>query len=228
VVACVAENNIPMVGKDQIAVGREMHWNRIDRYFAGDGGTKQWDGIAVDENPRVVHQMVPCMKCENAPCESVCPVAATTHTEEGLNDMVYNRCIGTRYCNNNCPYKVRRFNFFDLTSKKTETEKMLMNPQVTVRGRGVMEKCTYCVQRIEGARSDAKSQSRLIRDGDIETACAQACPTRTITFGNILEKDSRVSRLRASSLHYAMLSELNTKPRTTYLARIRNPHPELA
>ena len=236
VIACVAENNIPVVGKPQVRKGREMHWLRLDRYFTvpegqeDPGSVKGVDEsttIAAAEDPQMVTQPVPCMQCENAPCESVCPVAATTHTPEGLNDMVYNRCIGTRYCNNNCPYKVRRFNFFDFTSKKAETEKMAMNPQVTVRSRGVMEKCTYCVQRIEGARSDAKSQNRLIRDGDIETACSQACPTQTITFGDINDKDSRVSRLRASSLHYAMLSELNTKPRTTYLARIRNPHPEL-
>ncbi len=241
VLACVAENNIPVVGKPQIRKGREMHWLRLDRYFTAaegpDGkpgvdpgsidGIEDSKTIAAAEEPQMVSQPVPCMQCENAPCEAVCPVAATTHSPEGLNDMVYNRCIGTRYCSNNCPYKVRRFNFFDFTSKKAESEKMAMNPQVSVRARGVMEKCTYCVQRIEGARSEAKSQNRLIRDGDIATACSQACPTQTITFGNILDKDSRVSRLRASSLNYAMLSEMNTKPRTTYLARIRNPHPEL-
>jgi len=237
VVACVAENNIPMVGKTQVRKGREMHWLRIDRYFTTEGrapepesvrGVEDSKTIPVAADPQMVVQPVPCMQCENAPCESVCPVLATTHSPEGLNDMVYNRCIGTRYCSNNCPYKVRRFNFFDYTGNKSQPEKMLMNPDVTVRSRGVMEKCTYCVQRIERARSVAKSEHRAIRDGDVVTACAQACPTQAIVFGNIVDKDSRVSRLKAHALSYAMLSELNTKPRTTFLARIRNPHPELS
>ncbi len=236
VVACIAENNIPVVGKPQVRKGREMHWLRIDRYFTAPIGQRDEGSIkgvedsktiAAAAEPQMVAQPVPCMQCENAPCEAVCPVAATTHTPEGLNDMVYNRCIGTRYCNNNCPYKVRRFNFFDFTGNKSETEKMAMNPDVTVRSRGVMEKCTYCVQRIEGARNVAKREKRMIKDGDIVTACEQACPTQAITFGNLVDKDSQVSKLKAHSLNYAMLSELNTKPRTTYLARIRNPHPEL-
>jgi molybdopterin-containing oxidoreductase family iron-sulfur binding subunit len=236
VVACVAENNIPVVGKPQVRKGREMHWLRIDRYFTAPLGVKDEgsiDGvedsktIAAAAEPQMVSQPIPCMQCENAPCESVCPVAATTHSPEGLNDMVYNRCIGTRYCNNNCPYKVRRFNFFDFTGNKSETEKMAMNPDVTVRSRGVMEKCTYCVQRIEGARNVAKREQRMIKDGDIVTACAQACPTQAITFGNLADKQSQVAKLKAHPLDYAMLSELNVKPRTSYLARVRNPHPEL-
>ncbi|MEZ5966574.1 MAG: TAT-variant-translocated molybdopterin oxidoreductase [Planctomycetota bacterium] len=236
VLACVAENNVPVVGKPQVRKGREMHWLRIDRYFTAPvgqddpgsvGNVEDSKTIAAAAEPQMVAQPVPCMQCENAPCESVCPVAATTHGPEGLNDMVYNRCIGTRYCSNNCPYKVRRFNFFDFTGNKSTPEKMAMNPDVTVRSRGVMEKCTYCVQRIEGARNVAKREKRSIRDGDVVTACAQACPTQAITFGNISDKESRVSRLKAHALSYAMLSELNVKPRTTYVARIRNPHPEL-
>ncbi len=220
-VACQSENNIPVIGKEEVLVGRHMHWIRIDRYYTDNGHDHALD------NPEAYFQPVPCMQCENASCEVVCPVNATTHSSEGLNDMVYNRCVGTRYCANNCPYKVRRFNYLQYTDFSTPVLKLLNNPDVTVRSRGVMEKCTYCVQRINYARIEAEKENRPIRDGEVVTACQAVCSTESIVFGNINDPESKVAKLKAEQRNYAMVEELNTKPRTTYLAALRNPNPEL-
>ncbi len=217
VMACNAENNIPIVGKTEIARSREMHWLRVDTYYEGD-----------PSNPIAYHMPMPCMHCEKAPCEPVCPVAATVHDGEGLNNMIYNRCVGTRYCSNNCPYKVRRFNFLEYVTDDSPVLSLLRNPDVTVRSRGVMEKCTYCIQRISSARIEAQKEGRSIRDGEVLTACQAACATNAISFGDLNDESAQVTARKAHPLNYAMLGDLGTQPRTTYLAAVRNPNPELA
>ncbi len=232
VVACQSENNIAVVGKEQVSRGREMHWIRVDRYFRGEM-----------ETPQIVNQPVACVHCETAPCEQVCPVAATVHTEEGINAMAYNRCVGTRYCANNCPYKVRRFNYFNynteygyfygwqqkgkLEEASRKLQQLVLNPEVTVRGRGVMEKCTYCIQRVQNGKINARNEGRPVEDGEVQSACQTACPTQAIVFGDLKDPGSRVSKLQKDIRAYGMLEELNIKPRTLYLTRVRNTHPRL-
>jgi molybdopterin-containing oxidoreductase family iron-sulfur binding subunit len=215
VVACQAENNVPIVGKDQVLAGRVMHWLRVDRFYSG----------AADA-PDIAFEPMPCMHCEQAPCEVVCPVHATVHDHEGLNLMVYNRCVGTRFCSNNCPYKVRRFNFYAFANQNDRPPES-WNPQVTVRDRGVMEKCTYCIQRIRTTQIDAAREDRKLADGEVRTACQQSCPTQAIVFGDRNDPDSAVARRKASPVDYALLEDLNTRPRTTYSALIRNPNPAI-
>jgi molybdopterin-containing oxidoreductase family iron-sulfur binding subunit len=224
VVACISENNIPVVGKEQVKMGREMHWIRIDRYYSGD-----------PENPEVSRQPVMCQHCDNAPCENVCPVSATTHSTEGINQMIYNRCVGTRYCNNNCPYKVRRFNWLDFNQADAipqntydpmdlslDLSRMVLNPDVTVRAKGVMEKCSFCIQRIQERKLEAKLEGRPLRDGEIKSACQQVCPTEAITFGDLSDKKSELSELVSDERSYHLLEEIHTLPSVSYLTRIRN------
>jgi molybdopterin-containing oxidoreductase family iron-sulfur binding subunit len=221
VVACTAENNIPVVGKEQVQKGREMHWIRIDRYYSGP----------VDE-PKVSNQVMLCQHCDNAPCENVCPVVATTHSPDGLNQMIYNRCVGTRYCSNNCPYKVRRFNFYNFRDFFADSYQldnlfsMVNNPEVTVRSRGVMEKCTFCIQRIMEARENAIEENRQLQGTDVKTACQEACITNAISFGDVSDKESEVSKFREHGLAYHVLEELNVRPNVTYIAKLRNTHKE--
>ena len=223
VIACNSENNIPVVGKDQVAKGREMHWLRIDRYYSGS-----------ENEPKASTQPMLCQHCDHAPCENVCPVVATTHSPDGLNQMVYNRCVGTRYCSNNCPYKVRRFNFFNFRDhfkdgyQEANVFNLIYNPEVTVRSRGVMEKCSFCIQRIMEAREDAIEHNRTIVGSDVKTACQESCPTSAIKFGDVNDKESEFAKFRNHQLGYYVLEELNVRPNVTYIAKLRNTHSEEA
>jgi len=210
-ISCQAENNIPVVGKRYVLEGREMHWMRIDRYYVGS-----------PDNPEVVYQPVMCQQCDNAPCETVCPVLATVHTDEGLNDMVYNRCVGTRYCANNCPYKVRRFNWFNYAKNIQKPLHLALNPDVTVRSRGVMEKCTFCVHRIKEGKLEAKLEKRELKDGDVQTACQASCPTGAIVFGDLNDQNSQVTKIYKQQRSYALLEEFGAAPAVRYLTKIRN------
>jgi molybdopterin-containing oxidoreductase family iron-sulfur binding subunit len=214
-IACQAENNVPVVGREDVLHGREMHWLRIDWYAPAQG------------QPSTLSQPMLCQHCEKAPCEYVCPVEATVHSRDGLNEMIYNRCVGTRFCSNNCPYKVRHFNWFDYNARLSGTEQMVRNPDVTVRERGVMEKCTFCVQRIRQEEIAARIDGRPLGSADVRTACQQACPSQAIVFGSVTEPGSRVARERGSARAYAVLDDLGTEPRVRYLARVRNPNPEI-
>jgi molybdopterin-containing oxidoreductase family iron-sulfur binding subunit len=213
VVACQAENNVPVVGKDEVLRHRDLQWLRIDRYYA--------DVPGAPGDVDVVHQPMLCQHCGNAPCETVCPVVATVHTSEGLNAQVYNRCVGTRYCANNCPYKVRRFNWFDYRRDDPRSE-LVLNPDVTVRSRGVMEKCSFCVQRVQEAKAEGKRTGRPLRDGDVRTACQQSCPADAIVFGDLADPESAVSRVRADPRRYRVLEDLNVEPSVSYLTKVRH------
>jgi molybdopterin-containing oxidoreductase family iron-sulfur binding subunit len=210
ILSCQAENNVPVVGKEEVRRQREMHWIRVDRYYLGS-----------DDNPRVAYEPVMCSQCDNASCESVCPVLATVHSSEGLNMQVYNRCVGTRYCANNCAYKVRRFNWFE-NAHNDPIANLALNPDVTVRTRGVMEKCTFCVQRIEEVKIGARNEGRRVRDGEVQTACQQSCPANAISFGDLVDPKSRVSQLKHDKRDYILLPELNLRPQISYLAKVRN------
>jgi molybdopterin-containing oxidoreductase family iron-sulfur binding subunit len=210
VIGCQAENNVPVVGRDEVLRHREMSWLRIDRYYQGG-----------DDELRTLHQPMMCQQCDHAPCESVCPVLATLHSDEGLNQQVYNRCVGTRYCANTCPYKVRRFNWFDYP-REDKLQNHSLNPDVTVRTRGVMEKCSFCIQRIQEAKAEASREGRKLRDGDITPACQQSCPAKAIVFGNLEDPESAVARLAASQRSYSVLEELNVQPSVRYLAHVYN------
>jgi molybdopterin-containing oxidoreductase family iron-sulfur binding subunit len=223
IVACNSENNIQVVGKEQVSHGREMHWLRLDRYFVSES-TEDRD---IPTDPQMVLQPVMCQHCENAPCESVCPVAATVHSPDGTNQMIYNRCIGTRYCSNNCPYKVRRYNWYNWTKTLPVELQMAQNPNVTMRFRGVMEKCSWCVQRIRGAQQRANVEERSLADGEVLTACQQACPADAIVFGDLNDPNSKVNRHKEDPRSYEMLAYLNVKPRLSYLGRVRNANPAL-
>ena len=233
VVSCSSENNVPVVGRQEVINSREMHWIRIDRYYSSDADIEDRKGLEIaSENPEVVFQPMMCQHCNNAPCETVCPVLATTHSSEGLNQMTYNRCIGTRYCANNCPYKVRRFNWFRYYQTddfdfhfNNDLGRMVINPDVTVRSRGVMEKCSFCVQRIQAGKLEAKKEKRILKDGEINVACAQSCPTNALVFGDKNDPNSEISRILAEEKEgrsFRVIEEINVDPNVNYLLKVRN------